>query len=134
MEMENPFRTIRMLADWLADRDATRQDRKLRQLCAPQVAKAEKAKDWNKRDELLNEWQFESQTVLDPVYARKADRLTAKVRKYGITVVVRQNVGLRPRLIYARTFKPKTKACPGCNPGAFYIISGLPLTLVRIAL
>jgi hypothetical protein len=84
--VKNPFRRIQRIADWLDDRTARQQDRKLRQHYAPKVAEAEKAKDWNRRNELLGEWHFESDTVLDPVYARKAERLTAKARKYGITV------------------------------------------------
>jgi hypothetical protein len=50
------------------------------------VAKAEKDKDWGARDGLLSEWSLESNLVLDPVYERKGERLTAKARKYGITV------------------------------------------------
>src|SRR5262249_7081415 len=84
--MRNPLRKIRWFDDWLDDRTATRQDHELRQEFAPKVAEAEKARDWNKQQELLSEWQFESESVLDPVYARKAERLLAKARKYGIIV------------------------------------------------
>jgi len=84
--MRNPLRQIRWFADWLDDRRATRQDRQLREEYAPQVAEAEKSKDWNSQQELLSSWNFASNTVLDPVYARKAVRLIAKARKYGITV------------------------------------------------
>jgi hypothetical protein len=84
--MKNPYRQIRWVADWMDDRKAEQGDRKLRQFYAAKVAEAEKTKDWKKRDEILSEWQFESQLVLDPVYGRKAERLTAKARRYGITV------------------------------------------------
>lgn len=84
--MKNPFRKIQHIADWLDDHTAVRQNRELRQKYAPKVAEAKKAKDLNRRNELLGEWEFDSDAVLDPVYARKAERLTAKARRYGITV------------------------------------------------
>ena len=36
---------------------------------------------------MLSEWSYQIGYVLDPVYARKAERITAKARKYGITVL-----------------------------------------------
>jgi hypothetical protein len=84
--LDNPLRLIQRVADWLDDHKATRQERKLRVKFAPMVAAAERAKEWGKRDGLVSEWQFESDAVLDPLYARKAERLTAKARTYGIFV------------------------------------------------
>jgi len=80
------LRRIQFIADWLDDRAATRQARELRESYAPLVAKAEKDRDWDARDGLLSQWSSESDLLLDPVYERKAERLTAKARKYGITV------------------------------------------------
>jgi hypothetical protein len=82
--MKKPLRTIQVLADWFDDYTAKRQDRMLRHFYAPKVA--EKAKDWDPYQQLLSEWNFESDTVLHPVYARKAERLAGKARKYGISV------------------------------------------------
>src|SRR5262249_27637084 len=79
-------RRIQAVADALDDHAATRQVDKLRQKYAPLVAKAEQDQDWNKQQELLSEWNFDSDSVLDPVYERKGERLGAKARKYGITV------------------------------------------------
>jgi hypothetical protein len=79
-------RKIQFIADWIDDQAATWQARKLRERYAPLVAKAETDKDWNERDRLLSEWGFESDSVLDPVYARKGERLAAKARRYGISV------------------------------------------------
>jgi hypothetical protein len=80
------LRRIQFIADRLDDRAATRQARELRENYAPLVAKAEKDKDWDARDGLLSQWSSESDLLLDPVYERKGERLTAKARKYGITV------------------------------------------------
>jgi len=67
--MNNPIRKIQRLADWLDDREATRLVCKHRALYAPKVAGAEKVKDWNEQQSLLNEWEFENDLVRDPVYA-----------------------------------------------------------------
>jgi hypothetical protein len=80
------LRRIRLVADWLDDRQATRDIRKLRETYAPLVAEAEKQKNWNERDRLLEEQHLESNVILHPVYARKGERLTEKVRRYGISV------------------------------------------------
>ena len=77
---------ISAISDRLDDWKANRQVRSYRKFYAPKIAEAEKAKNWVERDSLLGEWQLESDLILDPVYARKADRLTAKARNYGITV------------------------------------------------
>jgi hypothetical protein len=79
-------RRITAVADWLNERAATRAARRLRERFAPLVADAEKKKDWAERDSLLGEWSLESDFVFHPVYERRAERLTAKARKYGITV------------------------------------------------
>jgi hypothetical protein len=79
-------RRIQFMADWIDDQAATWQARKLRERYAPLVAKAETDKDWNERDRLLSEWGYESDSVLDPVYARKGERLAAKARRCGISV------------------------------------------------
>jgi hypothetical protein len=58
----------------------------LREFYAPEVAKAERERNAEQRESLLSQWSFERDTVVDPVYARKAERLTATARGYGITV------------------------------------------------
>ncbi len=80
------LRRIRLVADWLDDRQATLDIHKLRERYAPLVAEAEKQKDWNERNKLLEEQHFDSNLILHPVYARKGERLTEKARRYGITV------------------------------------------------
>jgi hypothetical protein len=79
-------RRVRFISDWIDDHAATRQAHKLRETYAPLVAKAEQAEDWGERDRLLSAWRFESDSVLDPVYERKGERLTAKARRHGIIV------------------------------------------------
>jgi hypothetical protein len=79
-------RRIQFIADWLDDQTATQQARKLRESYAPLVAKAENDKEWSERDRLLSEWAFDSDAVLDPVYERKGERLSAKARRHGISV------------------------------------------------
>jgi len=79
-------RRLRLVSDWIDDHAATGQAHKLRESYAPLVAKAEKAEDWGERDRLLSEWRFESDSVLDPVYQRKGERLTARARRHGIIV------------------------------------------------
>ena len=37
-------------------------------------------------DRLLHGWSSRADEWLDPVYARKSEKLTSKVRKYGIAV------------------------------------------------
>jgi hypothetical protein len=85
-QVRNPLRKIERISDWLDEREASRADRKLREHYAPLVEQAENAKDWDARNQLLSEWSFESDSVLHPVYARNAEKLTAQARKYGITV------------------------------------------------
>src|SRR6266849_2038929 len=80
------LRRIRLVADWLDDRQATRDIRRLRGRYAPLVAEDEKQKNWDERDRLLAEQSLESTFILHPVYARKGERLTEKARRYGITV------------------------------------------------
>lgn len=80
------LRQIRRVADWLQDQAATRELRNLRQKYSPLVAKAEQQKNWDERDRLLADWSSESDVILHLVYERKGERLTAKARKYGITV------------------------------------------------
>ena len=80
------LRRIQFIGDWIDDRAASRQARELRESYAPLVAKAENDRDWEGRDGLLSQWSSESDLLLDPVYERKVERLTAKARKYGITV------------------------------------------------
>jgi hypothetical protein len=80
------LRRIRLAADWLDDRQATRDIRRLREKYAPLVAEAEKQKNRNERDRLLAEQSLESTFILHPVYARKGERLTEKARRYGIIV------------------------------------------------
>jgi DUF438 domain-containing protein len=84
--MTNPLRKVQWFADWLDEREASRQVRKLREMFAPLLAKAKDEKNWNKRDELNSEWGLELNLVIHPVYARKAEKLVANARKYGITV------------------------------------------------
>lgn len=84
--VKNPLRKIQRMSDWLDDRKANRDDRKLREKYAPLVKEAEKKKDSDGRYQMLSEWNFESDMVLDPGRARKVERLTAKARKYGISV------------------------------------------------
>jgi hypothetical protein len=84
--MKNPFRKTQLIADWLDDREASSDARRLRQRFAPLVAAAEKKKDWTERDRVLSDWGTERDLVLDPVYARKGERLAARARKYGIKV------------------------------------------------
>jgi hypothetical protein len=79
-------RRIQAVADALDDRAATRQVHELREKYGPLVAKAEQDQDWNEQQKLLSEWEFDSDSVLDPVYERKGERLSAEARKYGITV------------------------------------------------
>jgi hypothetical protein len=79
-------RRSHLLGDWIDDRTATRQIQELQEKYAPLVTKAEKHKDWDERERILTDWAFESDSVLHPLYARKAERLSAKARKYGITV------------------------------------------------
>jgi len=80
------IRRLRFVSDWIDDHAATRQAQKLRETYAPLVSRAEKAEDWGERDRLLSEWRFESDSVLDPVYERKGERLTARARRHRITV------------------------------------------------
>jgi len=80
------LRRIRRVADWLDDQKATRDVRKLQEKYAPLIAEAERQKNLEERDRLLSEWSIESDLVLHPIYGRKSERLTAKARKYGITV------------------------------------------------
>jgi len=84
--LRKQVRRSQFVADWIDDREATRRAANLRDRYAPLVAKAENDKDWNEREKVLSDWAFDSDSVLDPVYARKGERLTAKARKYGITV------------------------------------------------
>src|SRR5947208_4339904 len=79
-------RRVRFISDWIDDHAATRQAHKLRETYAPLVAKAEQAEDWGERDRLLSAWRFECEWVLDPVYERKGERLTAKARRHGSIV------------------------------------------------
>jgi hypothetical protein len=83
LEQLPPIATIK---DRIDDFRANLALRRLHEFYAPKVEEAVKAKDWQKRDEILSEWQSESELVLHPVYARKADRITARARKYGIIV------------------------------------------------
>ncbi len=48
------LRRIRLVADWLDDRQATLDIHKLRERYAPLVAEAEKQKDWNERKRQTN--------------------------------------------------------------------------------
>lgn len=84
--MKNPLRKLGRISDWLDDRKASHDDRKLREEYGLRVTEAEKNNNWEERDRLLSEWEFESDSVLHPVYARKAEKLTAEARKFGITV------------------------------------------------
>jgi hypothetical protein len=86
VKLNNPLRSIQRIADWLDDRKATRQVRKVNEDFAPKVAAAKKEQKWEERDQLLSDWQFETDAALDPLYARKAGRLGAKARKYDISV------------------------------------------------
>jgi hypothetical protein len=77
---------ISAIHDRLDDWNANQELRRLRKLYAPKVAEAEKAKDEAERDSLLSEWQLESDLTLDPLNARRAERLAAKARRYDISV------------------------------------------------
>ena len=85
--MKNLLRKInRRLANWLDDKKAIRESRKLRRKYEPLIADATKRKNANERERLLSEWFTQQDLWMHPVYARKADRLTAKARTLGITV------------------------------------------------
>jgi hypothetical protein len=86
LKVFNKLPFVTAIKDRFDDLKASREIRRLREFYAPKVAEAEKAKDWNERGSVLSEWQFESEQVSHPVYARKAERITATARKYGITV------------------------------------------------
>jgi len=94
------IRRIIAVADWLDDRTANREISALRQRYAPKVAELEKRRaatdeekkrNWEELQATLAEWHDMRDLVLDPVYGRKADRLTAKARKYGISVPDRKD-------------------------------------------
>jgi hypothetical protein len=84
--MTNPLLKFRVVSDWLDDRKARRQLRRLNEEYALLVKQAEGKKDWDEHGRLLAEWGFEEDSILHPVHARNAEKLTAKARRYGITV------------------------------------------------
>jgi hypothetical protein len=80
------IRRVTAVADWLDDNKANRDIHELREKYEPQVTEAEKTKNRDERERLMSEWGFERDLVLHPVHARKAERLAAKARRYGITL------------------------------------------------
>jgi hypothetical protein len=78
--MNNPFRKVQRIADWLDDLQATRDNRRLNERYSLLVSEAEKKKDVSERDCLVQEWELESDFVLHPVYQRRGERLTAKLQ------------------------------------------------------
>lgn len=80
------LRRIRAVADWLDDKKANRDIHELREKYEPQLTEAEKTKNREERETLMSQWGFERDLVLDPVHARKAERLFAKARRCGITL------------------------------------------------
>jgi hypothetical protein len=84
--VKTPQRRLQFVADWLDDRKANSKSKELRKHYEPLIAKAEKDKEWDTKQQLLHEWDFENDSVFHPVYARKIEKLTAKARRYGISV------------------------------------------------
>jgi hypothetical protein len=84
--LKNPLRKFRRFADWLDDKKAIREARKLRRRYEPLIAEAVRRKDATESARLQDEWYVHQDLWMHPVYGRKADRLTTKGRKYGISV------------------------------------------------
>lgn len=79
-----PLPTI--VRNWLADRKATRTVHDINEKYSARVTDAENAGDREAYDLALHEWQVDADFVLHPIYARKAEKITAEARKFGITV------------------------------------------------
>jgi len=68
--------------DWIADRKI----RTMQAHFAPLKKAALDKKDRNEWGSLDADEYFEYREIIEPVYARKAERLIAKARKYGVSV------------------------------------------------
>lgn len=76
----------RRFARWFDRRVVNQKLKELHAFFSPKLEEATLKKDWNERDNINAEWDFEKQLVLDPIESDESDALISKARKYGIAV------------------------------------------------